>query len=363
MTGVQPVRRIRNRSNRIRKRRFCLRLSNPTQEEYYAWNDLLANGNLEEGAELMTFFVFQTERGENAERTVHYQGYVEFKKQVDWSIVKGIFGDRVHLEESRGNAASNIRYCTKNSTRYTGGERCASGQWGHPKRGGGSMMAAIKIQNGASLETIVAEHPDLAMMHYKKVESFIANSKDSRSSKPDIEILYGVTGCGKSQDLMSNYGDKAYWVAPPDGGKVWFGHYVGQDVCVFDDFHSGWFTLTKLLRVMDSTPLFVAPKCDQVKFTSKKLIFTSNVDPKEWYLHYKGKQQHKDALARRIQDFAKIFDCMAVMTPRGRTLIKILRTDTFKFSDDESAMDFSNSGNGGYRAGVGDQSSGNGFSY
>ncbi len=361
MSETTQRRSNRDQVNRIRRRRFTCTLNNPTAEEYTAWNDLLANGNLEEGAELMTFFVFQTEKGEND--TVHYQMYVEFKKAVNWSHVRSIFGPRVSIQNSRGNAAANIRYCTKNDSRYTGGETSASGQWGQPKRGGGTMMAAIRIQNGASLEDIVSDHPELAMMHYKKVEAFIANSKESRTSKPDIEIDFGVTGCGKSQDLMSRFGDKAYWVPPPDGGRVWFGHYVGQQTCVFDDFHSGWFTLTHLLRIMDSTPLMVAPKGDQVKFTSKKLVFTTNVDPKEWYLRYKGKQQHKDALARRIQDFAKVYDCSAVMTPRGRTLIKILRTEPFVFQDDESTLDFSNSGNGGYRAGVGDQSSGNGFSY
>ncbi len=345
----------RDRSNRIRRRRFTLTLNNPTEAEYEKWNDVLADGNLAENAAKLTFFVFQTERGES--ETLHYQAYAEFKVGVDWNHVKKILGERIHIENSRGNAAANIRYCTKNEGRVTDGPLASGGQWGTPKRGGGTMMAAIRIQNGASFEEITAAHPELVMMHGKKVEAFIANSKPARNSKPKITILVGKTGCGKSQYCLSTFGTKAYWVAPPDGGRVWFGHYIGQDVVIFDDFHHGWFTLTKLLRIMDSTPLYVAPKGDQTSFTSKKLVFTCNVDPKDWYKGYKGQKEHKDALERRIQDFADIVDCEPIGTPRGRALIRTPRTETFRFNE----LDFSLEEDSSHYAGVGDQSRGNGF--
>ncbi len=341
-------RRVRDRSNRStrnpRRRRFALTLNNPTVIECIQWQTVLSIGNDAEHASDLTFFVVQTEKGDgsvgdSALGTIHYQGYCEFKKAVEWSAVKKIFGDRIHIENARANAAANIRYCTKNRTRLTGWMSCISGQWGTPKRGGGAMSCAIKILNGAKVGEIVEEHPDICMLHMPRIESFIAYAKGPRTSKPKVTILFGVTGCGKSQYCLKTFGLDAYWVPPPDSGRVWFGHYMGQDVCIFDDFHDHWFMLTHLLRILDSTPLLVAPKGGQVPFGSGHLVFSSNVDPRDWYSAYKGKKAHKDALQRRIRDFAEIYDCELGPVPSGMghevvVQKRVKRTELFTFRDD-----------------------------
>ncbi len=333
-------------------------LNNPTPLECIRWNNVLLDGNVAEHASNLTFFIVQTERGENL--VVHYQAYCEFKKAVEWSTLKKIFGDRIHIENSRGTAAANIRYCTKNQSRYTGGNVCVSGQWGTARVKGGLMLAAISISNGAQLEEVVENHPDLALMSMNKIESFIAYSKGHRKDAPKVDIYYGLTGCGKSQYCARTYGTSAYWVSPPVGGRVWFGHYVGQEVCIFDDFHAGWFTLTHLLRLLDSTPFMVEPKGGQVPFTSGHIVMTCNVDPRDWYSGYSGDSAHKDALERRIQDFADIYDCTGAVVgcPLGtvRYMNKVKRTNTFKFREN-MGLDFSTP------AGVGDQSSGNHFMF
>ncbi len=141
-----------------------------------------------------------------------------------------------------------------------------------------------------------------------------------------------------------------------------FGGYYGQDVAIFDEFTSSWFTLTYLLRLLDSTPLRVQPKNHEVPFNSGTLIFTSNVDPRDLYTGYENlreeenkeakqlvRKQHKDALERRFQDFAEIYDCTKehFMTPRGvGTLYKrVKRTETFKFRG-TGEFDFSSGGGG-----------------
>ncbi len=345
MSSASRPRRVQVRT---RNRRYCITLNNPTSVECVAWQTVLSDG-----AKDVSFFICQTER----ETTLHYQAYVEFKKAVSWTAVKAIFGDRIHLEVSRGSSAANIRYCTKNESRITGEPHCLSGQWGIPKRGGGVVMVAVKVQNGETMESITADFPSIVMLHGPKVEAFMARTKGSRTEKPKITILFGETGCGKSQYCVNTL-PGAYWVAPPKGGAIWWGHYTGQDVCVFDDFHDHWFMLTKLLRIMDSTPLFVAPKGDQVPFTSKHLVFTSNVDPRDWYSAYKGRPAHKDALERRIVDFAEIIDCRKelVPTPHGPVYIyhREKRNAVFSFRD-SFGDDFAIS------AGVGDMNSGNGF--
>ncbi len=357
----------RDRSDRIRRRRFCLTLNNPTSVECVRWQTVLSIGNDAEHATDLTFFVVQTEKGDGTdgtpEGTIHYQAYCEFKKKIEWTTLKKIFGDRIHIINSRGNAASNIRYCTKPDTRYTGGPFCLRGSWGTAKRGGQKLQLALDIKSGMTMKDVDDKYPDMVMMHGTKIEGYIARSKGSRDFKPKVTILYGLTGCGKSQYCMKVFGTEAYWVSSPAGSKVWWGYYMGQKVCIFDDFYSEWFKLTDMIHLLDSVPYMVEPKGDQVPFTSELLVFTSNVDPKDWYANYGQKdgeiREHRDALERRIQDFAVIVDCTkeTVNTFFGSSerRIRKARTELFKFRDD-MGLNFTSAGNG-------DLPSGNGFGY
>lgn len=352
---MSTQRRVQDRSSRLRKRRFCLTLNNPTALDCVKWNTVVLEGCLAEGASKLTYFVVQSERGD--EGTFHYQAYAEFKTGVGWTTLKAIFGDRVHIIDSRGSPSANIIYCTKPDSRVTGENLCVSGQWGTPKRGGGVTAAAIKVLNGASLAEIVSDHPGIAMMSMGKIESLIAYAKGPRTERPKVIVLYGLTGCGKSQYCMRTYGTSAHWVSSPVNGRVWWGGYVAQDVCILDDFHSGWFSLTWLIRMFDSTPFVVEPKGGEVPFNSGTIVVTCNVDPRDWYLAYKGKPAHKDALERRIQDFAEIYDCTrGPAVPLGvSSMIKVVRTETFKFRRG-GGLDFS------VPAGNGD-TTGNGFMF
>ncbi len=347
--------------NRVRRRRFAMTLNNPTLSESVQWNTVLLEGNDAEHAQDLTFFIVQTEKGDgtvgdSALGTIHYQAYCEFKKKTSWSTIKEIFGDRVHIENAFASGSANIKYCSKERTRYGELAHGIRGHWGSPKKSGSVQMAAIEALSGESLDKIVSDYPMVALLHMPKLENLIAYAKGPRTEVPRIIILTGLTGCGKSQYCVKHFSTSAYWVPPPDSGRVWFGHYVGQDVAIFDDFHSGWFTLTHLLRIFDSTPLMVAPKGGQVPFNSGMIVLTMNGDPKDLYLHYKGLKSHKDALERRFQDFAEIYDCTVDVFDTGmghslRRMVRTKRTEEFKFNED----DFSQP------AGVGDMTNGNGF--
>lgn len=375
-TSADNAHANRARPNRISARNFCLTFFGSggeagnippttfiTGEDCVRWNAIILDGNEAEHASKVSFFIVQTER--SASGRMHYQGYVEFKKRVGKREVKRIFGERVSLRVAVGTGAQNIRYCTKLDTRITGEPYCIAGQWGQCKQKTSSLMRiAIKIQNKVSMEDLESEHPDMVMMHPGKIMGFMARCKGVRDEKPKIIILTGLTRSGKSQ--YAKHWKGAYWVGGPAAGSgiVWFGGYYGQSVCVFDEFHSGWFHLTELLKFMDSTPWKVAPKGSQVEFTSGTLVFTSNVDPRDWYSGYKGKKLHKDALEARIQEFAEIIDFKKEIVdwgPRGQQVIfrRTKRTETFKFRDD-FGQNFAGMGTGFIPAGNGD-SSGNGF--
>ncbi len=364
-------RRNRVRAPRNRARRWAFTLNNPTLADSVVWNAVLLEGDSAPHAEHLTFFIVQTEKGDGSDGdstlgTVHYQAYAEFKTTMSLVAVKRIFGDRVHVEQARANSSANIKYCTKERTRFEDNVIGLSGRWGAPKTVG-MQMCAIKILNGSGLDQIVDEHPLAALLHLPKIENLMAYAKGPRTAPPKIIILTGLTGCGKSRYCLDSFGTKAYWLSPPDGGRVWWGHYIGQEVCIMDDFHSGWFTLTKLLRLFDRYPVCVSPKGGQVPFNSGIIVLTMNGDPKDLYMHYKGLPRHKAALARRFQDFAEIIDCSkeSVSTPRGAvvTMKRVKRTELFVFNvaDDSPATGSVNPGDYRNQAGVGDLPYGNYF--
>jgi len=181
---------------------------------------VLLEGDDAPHAEHLTYFVVQTEKGDGSPGdstvgTVHYQAYAEFKSTMSLAAVKRIFGDRVHVEKARANSSANIKYCTKERTRFEESAIGLKGQWGAPKSVG-MVMCAVKILNGSGLEQIVDEHPLAALLHLPKIESLIAFSKGPRTTPPKIIILTGLTGCGKSRWCLDNFGVDAYWTPPPD---------------------------------------------------------------------------------------------------------------------------------------------------
>ena len=222
-------RRRRDRSNRAprrRNRRFAITLNNPVNADYVRWSELLVSGKDADHAGNLRYFCFQTEIGDGSEGdsrlgTKHYQAYIAFTKPTDWSVVKKILGDRIHIGNCYASEARNVLYCTKTRTRHTGTEFCQAGSWGTLARGGGTMAVAVKIRGGAKLSDLVEDHPGVAMMHFQEMCEFIALKKGDRTEKPEVIILYGLTGCGKSQYCKAMWPsdlDLCYWVAPP-GGK------------------------------------------------------------------------------------------------------------------------------------------------
>lgn len=91
---------------------WCLTLNNPTEEE----KSLMEHFYLTQ--DVCTFAVHQIEKGEGG--TPHVQGYFQFGKRLRLTQVKKLFGSRAHLEVARGDANSNIAYCTKEEGRLAG---------------------------------------------------------------------------------------------------------------------------------------------------------------------------------------------------------------------------------------------------
>ncbi len=121
----------------------------------------------------------------------------------------------------------------------------------------------------------------------------------------DIEIWYGPTGCGKSWSAFhTEEGLRLgqYKVTWPEKGGWWWPNYNGEHLCIADEFY-GQIPFRKLLSWMDPNGFMIQYKGGNKEFLSKKMIFTTNLKPTDWY----RKVQDRSPLWRRMRDYCKVY--------------------------------------------------------
>lgn len=241
-------------------------------------------------------FVFQKEKG--AEGTIHYQGYIEFKKSTPFDRVKRMVGFQAHIEKRKGTATEAIQYCTKEDTKIEGpwknGEFTLITEQGNRT----DLQAVVDtIKEAKSLTDVVVSHPKEALKYSKGLQFVYRHFKTPTTpQKPKVWLLYGDTGTGKTRFAMSH--DRPFKKA---GDDSWFDGYDNNDVLVMDDFAGGRskMSLTALLNYLDRYPVKLPVKGDFVDRNCNLIIVTTNIHPQHWY-DYNNREAHYKALQRRF---------------------------------------------------------------
>ena len=139
-------------------------------------------------------------------------------------------------------------------------------------------------------------------MRFKQVAQFreyMLGKPRFLEDPPTVEVHWGRTGTGKTTYCIENH-RSAYW--PVD--TRWFDGYNGEDTIVFDEFRGrqldepNSLSLANLLRLLDRGPFLAPVKGGFVHIRADKFIFTSNIDPKDWYIGQSTEE--REALLRRI---------------------------------------------------------------
>ncbi len=301
-----------------RCRNWCFTLNWPEEDDFKFWEKLEEWRNFKE----LIFVILQEEKGENG--TTHFQGYLEMKKARKMVTMKNMFGARYHWAARRGTQAQAIAYCRKADTRVEGGLQLT---YGTPKRAGkgGDFSAAIHaIKNGMDIEDVMDEFPVQYAMHKDRVLDYALTQKGERHWAMEIEIYVGPSGTGKSwtagQDVDS------YVVPWPCGGRWWWPNYTGQWTVIMDEFRHQ-IKMDVMLKMMDRYVWHLEAKGRSFQFCSRKIIITTNIDPKDWYPNLT--REVKAPLARRINEFATIYDFTAGEYPDFQ---KTKRVGNFEFN-------------------------------
>lgn len=238
------------------------------------------------------YCVFQLEQGEHGTR--HFQGYVFMKNAVTMQAIKRLIHNTVHLEPSRGDPDQNKAYCTKDDTRIAG-----PWEFGElPQKGRRKDLERLRdavLRDGLTQQQIIDTDLCSTLLMYPKAYYTLQaiRAKKQPKTKPEIWLLYGATGTGKSR-LAREIAPNAY--EKPDGR--WWDGYDGEQHVIWDDFDYQKYPIQELLKVTDRYGKKVEVKGSYVELTMTKLVFTSNTPPELWY---QGEtQEHRDALMRRI---------------------------------------------------------------
>ncbi len=99
--------KLRHKLSRKRGRSWCFTWNNYTEKDL----SLLSQPHFFKNK--IKKLIFQEEIGEN--KTKHLQGFVQFKNQVDFEIIKAQI-PKCHIEKARSVAAA-IKYCSKKESR------------------------------------------------------------------------------------------------------------------------------------------------------------------------------------------------------------------------------------------------------
>lgn len=256
---------------------------------------------------VVRYCVWQKEKGSSG--TVHYQGYIQFVKQMRLKQAMQNLDGRAHMEVARGTARRNREYCSKDEGRVEG-----PFEYGTIRGAGIDPPVRNNVPLGAvchlSLKEIREEHPALYIRNQfglkmmKSAEARVAR-KALGWIKPEIIVYWGPSGQGKTRRVYEEAGYGIYTVAH-HSVKLWFDGYDGEDTILIDDFNGG-IPFRQFLELTGGYPVMVERKGGFEYPTIRKIYITSNTPPDNWYL---SAQQIKgldvSPLERRLEEFGTV---------------------------------------------------------
>lgn len=301
------------------------RQTSNAREQSKAWVFTINNYTREQYEYLLdstghNYLLFSPETGEKG--TPHLQGYVQTPARSTRATIFNSFGFRnFWIEPARGKFHHQDDYIKKKPTHVTwcpgpSVNTCCPRECGKvielgtPRRseqGRRTDLESVKSFIDEHLmakdleETIMDEFFPIWVRYRSSLHNYIRTKRALAipADRGAIEVIihYGKTGAGKSRAVKEAYPD-AYWVMRPRGqGQLWWTGYNLEQTVIFDDFY-GWCPIDFILRLCDRYPLLLPVHGGVTKCNVRRVVFTSNVHPDEWWT--KVPDAVRAAFSRRI---------------------------------------------------------------
>lgn len=219
----------------------------------------------------------------------HWQVIAYFKSRIRLATVKSIFGQSVHAEPTRSDAAE--AYVWKDETAVVGTRfsfgtkprsRCNDKDW-------------ASIKSAAQHGRLDDIPPDVYCRNYNTLKRIAVDHMAPVAIERTIVVYWGTTGVGKSRLAWEQAGLQAY---PKDPRSKFWDGYSNQPNVVIDEFRGG-IDISHILRWFDRYPVIVEVKGSSTVLSANKIWITSNLHPRLWYPDIDGLTF--DALMRRLK--------------------------------------------------------------
>jgi len=253
---------------RVRAKRWCFTLNNPTVEEN-EFMDTLIQDLTKASKIVLTYLCF----GREVVSTPHLQGYLELSSKTSLSTMK-TFLSRAHWEKAKGTSKEASDYCKKDGIFEEAGVLA-------PGQGARTDLEEIKllIENGSKELEIADQHFSKWVVYRRSFQAYATLLARRRNWETKVHVFWGKTGTGKTRFVMDQVQDNSIWIP---GDYKWFDGYVGQKLVLFDDYR-GEYKLQMLLKLLDRYQMSVPIKGGFTEWSPTKIYITSNIHPNDWY--------------------------------------------------------------------------------
>lgn len=211
----------------------------------------------------------------------HHQGWMYVKNPL--YNTRRLLGT-MHSEIMKGNIDQNDSYCSKENELVKIGIKPKQGN----RRDISDIMDSIR-ENGESSLDIAQDNPNLWVQYGRRFDDYRRLLLPRRTWKTEVSVFWGESGTGKTSTA---------WELAPNAAVVSFHNgfiigYSGEEDVIFDDFEDSSIPRQLFLQLTDRYPLKVNIKNGEMEWAPKRIIITSNFNPKYWF-------SGCEAVARRL---------------------------------------------------------------
>ena len=246
--------------------------------------------------------------------TFHTHIFLYSKSPIRFSTVKNRF-PTAHIEKAFGGAKDNRDYIRKKGkwadseksetnvegSFYEFGKLPTEGEEKDPK-----MFRLLQnVKDGLSTTEIIDDTPSFAFKS-KDIdtlrETYLAERYQTQNRELTVTYLFGASGSGKTSGIYKKHPASEICRITDYNGKngVRFDAYHGQDVLVFEEFHSQ-IPIEDMLNYLDIYPLFLPARYNDRTACYTKVYLTSNLPLNEQYIDARrSRLETWNAFIRRI---------------------------------------------------------------
>lgn len=240
----------------------------------------------------MSYLIYGLEQC-NSTKKWHWQGYVEFSRQVSRATIKQILGS-AHFEPRAGTAEQAATYCAKE------GEYCEYGTISSQGRRSDLKAVSESIVNGSTICDIAFSTPATFVQYGRGLSGLaglVSRKKQKLWRDVRLEIWWGTTRTGKTRSFFSQFPlDEIHRFKYNINQDYWCG-YEQQKYVLFDEFESQ-ILLSNMLMYTDGHPLQLNTKFGHAYAHYEHVVIISNSNPQTFY--HNCSKERRDAFAARV---------------------------------------------------------------